>query len=240
MFFRRKKISIVDDRLKHIAFIMDGNGRWAQKRMLPRPVGHTYGAKTFKKVVRYCFEMGIKVVTVYAFSTENWKRPQTEIDAIIKLLKEYILDGINDGNVKINFIGDKESLPKELVDLMLDAEEKTKEKTKILNIAFNYGGRAEIINACNKLIKDGKAEITEQDISDNVYTVGMPEPDLIVRTAGEYRLSNFLLWQCAYSEFYFTDVYWPDFDKKQLDLAIQSFYSRKRRFGGLDKKEVKK
>lgn len=240
MFFRKKKICTVDDRLKHIAFIMDGNGRWASKRMLPRPVGHKQGAATFKKVVTNCFELGIKVVTVYAFSTENWKRPQTEIDAIIKLLKEYIIDGINDGNVKINFIGDKQSLPRELVDLLLDAEEKTKDKTKILNIAFNYGGRNEIVNACNKLIKDGKTDITEQDISDNVYTAGLPEPDLIVRTAGEYRLSNFLLWQSAYSELYFTNVYWPDFDKKQLDLAIQSFYSRKRRFGGLDKNEVKK
>ena len=239
MFFRKKKISVVDERLKHIAFIMDGNGRWAEKRMLPRSVGHVNGAATFKKVVRYCFEMGIKVVTVYAFSTENWKRPQAEIDAIIKLLKEYIIDGINDGNVKINFIGDKESLPSELVALLLDAEEKTKKKTKILNIAFNYGGRNEIVNACNKLIQDGKTEITEQDISSNVYTAGLPEPDLIVRTAGEYRLSNFLLWQGAYSELYFTNVYWPDFDKKQLELAIDSFYSRKRRFGGLDKKEVK-
>lgn len=239
MFFRKEKISIVDDRLKHIAFIMDGNGRWAKKRMLPRPVGHVNGAATFKKVVRYCFEMGIKVVTVYAFSTENWKRPKEEIDAIIKLLKEYIIDGINDGNVKINFIGDKSSLPKELVDLLVDAEEKTKEKTKILNIAFNYGGRNEIVNACNKLIKEGKTEITEDDISNSVYTASLPDPDLIVRTAGEYRLSNFLLWQSAYSEFYFTDVYWPDFDKKQLDLAIKSFYNRKRRFGGLDNKEVK-
>lgn len=239
MFFRKEKISIVDDRLKHIAFIMDGNGRWAKKRMLPRAVGHVNGAATFKKVVRYCFEMGIKVVTVYAFSTENWKRPKEEIDAIIKLLKEYIIDGINDGNVKINFIGDKSSLPKELVDLLVDAEEKTKEKTKILNIAFNYGGRNEIVNACNKLIKEGKTEITEDDISNSVYTASLPDPDLIVRTAGEYRLSNFLLWQSAYSEFYFTDVYWPDFDKKQLDLAIKSFYNRKRRFGGLDNKEVK-
>lgn len=239
MFFRKEKISIVDDRLKHIAFIMDGNGRWAKKRMLPRPVGHVNGAATFKKVVRYCFEMGIKVVTVYAFSTENWKRPKEEIDAIIKLLKEYIIDGVNDGNVKINFIGDKSSLPKELVDLLVDAEEKTKEKTKILNIAFNYGGRNEIVNACNKLIKEGKTEITEDDISNSVYTASLPDPDLIVRTAGEYRLSNFLLWQSAYSEFYFTDVYWPDFDKKQLDLAIKSFYNRKRRFGGLDNKEVK-
>lgn len=239
MFFRKEKISIVDDRLKHIAFIMDGNGRWAKKRMLPRPVGHVNGAATFKKVVRYCFEMGIKVVTVYAFSTENWKRPKEEIDAIIKLLKEYIIDGVNDGNVKINFIGDKSSLPKELVDLLVDAEEKTKEKTKILNIAFNYGGRNEIVNACNRLIKEGKTEITEDDISNSVYTASLPDPDLIVRTAGEYRLSNFLLWQSAYSEFYFTDVYWPDFDKKQLDLAIKSFYNRKRRFGGLDNKEVK-
>lgn len=240
MFFRKKKISRVDDRLKHIAFIMDGNGRWAQERLFPRFVGHKYGAEAFKKVIRCCFTMGIKVVTTYVFSTENWSRPQTEINAIVKLLKEYVSEAISDGNIRINFIGDKKSLPKDLVNVMLEAEEVTKGKTKILNLAFNYGGRAEIVNACNKLIKEGKEEITEQDISNSLYTTGYPDPDLIVRTAGEYRLSNFLLWQCAYSEFYFTKVYWPDFDEKQLNLAIQSFYSRKRRFGGLNKKEGKK
>ena len=131
-------------------------------------------------------------------------------------------------------------MPEDLADLLLDTEEKTKEKNKILNIAFNYGGRNEIVNACNKLIQAGKDKITENDISESIYTAGLPEPDLIVRTAGEYRLSNFLLWQGAYSELYFTNIYWPDFDKKQLDLAIESFYSRKRRFGGLNKKEGEK
>ncbi len=240
MFFKNKKITRVDERLKHIAFIMDGNGRWAQKRMLPRHAGHKFGASNFKNIVKYCYDLGIKTVTTYAFSTENWARPKVEVDAIIKLLHQYIEEVINDNHIRIVFIGDKSPLPCELASIMLEAEEKTKDRDFLLNIAFNYGGRAELVNAYNKLIDQGKQNITEDDISNNLYTAGVPDPDLIIRTAGEYRLSNFLLWQCAYSEFYFCKVLWPDFDRKQLDLAIQSFYSRKRRFGGLDKDEEEK
>ncbi len=237
---KKKKDFKVDDRLKHIAFIMDGNGRWAKKRMLPRMVGHKYGAQNFKKVVTYCFEMGIKTVTAYAFSTENWSRPQAEIDSIINLLKEYIEVVKKEEDVRVIFIGDKKALPENLSSLMIEAEEETKHKSLLLYIAFNYGGRAEIVNACNSLIREGKTEITEDDISAFVYTSEAPDPDLIVRTAGEYRISNFLLWQAAYSEFYFADVYWPDFNKKQLIKAIENFYTRKRRFGGLNKDEETK
>ena len=237
---KKKKDFKVDDRLKHIAFIMDGNGRWAKKRMLPRMVGHKYGAQNFKKVVTYCFEMGIKTVTAYAFSTENWSRPQAEIDSIINLLKEYIEVVKKEEDVRVIFIGDKKALPENLSSLMIEAEEETKHKSLLLYIAFNYGGRAEIVNACNSLIREGKTEITEDDISAFVYTSEAPDPDLIVRTAGEYRISNFLLWQAAYSEFYFADVYWPDFNKKQLIKAIKNFYTRKRRFGGLNKDEETK
>lgn len=237
---KKKKDFKVDDRLKHIAFIMDGNGRWAKKRMLPRMVGHKYGAQNFKKVVTYCFEMGIKTVTAYAFSTENWSRPQAEIDSIINLLKEYIEVVKKEEDVRVIFIGDKKALPENLSSLMIEAEEETKHKSLLLYIAFNYGGRAEIVNACNSLIKEGKTEITEDDISAFVYTSEASDPDLIVRTAGEYRISNFLLWQAAYSEFYFADVFWPDFNKKQLIKAIENFYTRKRRFGGLNKDEETK
>ncbi|MBR2944509.1 MAG: di-trans,poly-cis-decaprenylcistransferase [Clostridia bacterium] len=240
MLSKNNKITKVDDRLKHIAFIMDGNGRWAKKRLLPRQVGHKYGAKAFKDIVKYCFELGIKTVTTYAFSTENWSRPQAEIDSIIQLLRDYNTEIIEDGHARIIYIGDKSNLPNDLATVMIEGEEKTKDRDFLLNIAFNYGGRSEIVNAFNKLIKEGKDSITEEDISNSLYTSGVPDPDLIIRTAGEYRLSNFLLWQCAYSELYFTNVLWPDFGRKQLDAAIKDFYNRDRRYGGLNKNEEKK
>ncbi|MBQ8545822.1 MAG: di-trans,poly-cis-decaprenylcistransferase [Clostridia bacterium] len=237
MFSKKQKNVIIDDRLKHIAFIMDGNGRWAKKRLLPRMVGHKYGAQNFKNIVKYCFEMGIESVTTYAFSTENWSRPQAEIDSIINLLKEYIEVVKQEEKVRIIFIGDKSNLPSDLARIMIEAEEITMGREKKLYIAFNYGGRAEIVNACNSLIAEGKTKVTESDISSHMYTAEAPDPDLIIRTAGEYRISNFLLWQCAYSEFYFAEVFWPDFDKKELMKAIENFYTRKRRFGGLNKDE---
>lgn len=229
----------VDDKLQHIAFIMDGNGRWAKKRLLPRSVGHKFGVESMDRILRDCSDLGIKHITVYAFSTENWNRPKDEIDAIISLLLKYIEKAKKDrDDVRYIFIGDKSSLPAEIVEKMTFLEEMTKERQLILNIAFNYGGRAEIVNACNRLIAEGKKEISEEDISKNLYTSLSPDPDLIVRTAGEYRLSNFLLWQCAYSELYTTKVCWPDFNKKELLLAIEDFYSRKRKFGGLNEDEV--
>ena len=238
MFFKKKTEIVVDDKLKHIAFIMDGNGRWAKRRALPRSAGHKFGVSALEKVARACFEIGIKYVTVYAFSTENWNRPKSEIDAIIDLLRTYIKRAKEDDNsLRYIFLGDKSILDENLRNMMNELEALTKDNKNIFNIAFNYGGRSEIVNACNKLIKAGKDSITEADISENLYTSHMPDPDLIVRTAGEYRVSNFLLWQCAYSEFYITKTLWPDFDKNELKKAIDSFYKRTRRFGGLNKGE---
>ena len=226
----------VDDRLQHIAFIMDGNGRWATKRGMPREFGHTHGAATFKKIGRYCEKIGLKYMTVYAFSTENWKRPQKEVDAIMKLFDEYIEECFRemmDDNVHFRFIGNLSVFPEELREKMDHIDRETSHKPFILNIAVNYGGREEIVHACNELIKAGKTEITEADISQNLYTLECPEPDLIVRTGGDLRSSNFLLWQSAYAEYYFTNVLWPDFSAKDVDDAVNAFYGRKRRFGGV-------
>lgn len=233
MLFKNKKEFKVDSQLSHIAFIMDGNGRWAKKRGLPRKVGHKYGAEAFEKTVRNCHEIGIKTVTVYAFSTENWSRPQEEIDAIIDLMRKYVEEAYKYDDIRVIFIGDKSPLPEDLKKRMIDLENSTKDCINTLNIAFNYGGRAEIVNACNELIKEGKNSITENDINNHLYTKASPDPDLIVRTANEFRLSNFLLWQCAYSELYVTKALWPDFDMKELLKAVESFYKRNRKFGGL-------
>ena len=234
MFFKKKSnITIVDERLSHIAFIMDGNGRWAKRRSLPRMAGHRQGAVAFENIVRECNKLGIKTVTVYAFSTENWKRPKEEVDAIISLLNRYIDRVDLNDDIRFIFLGDKSVLNEELRAKMEKLEDDTKHRSNVLNIAFNYGGRAEIVNAFNELAKEGIDNITENDISAHLYTRESKDPDLIVRTANECRISNFLLWQCAYSEFYFTDTLWPDFDKKELYKAIESFYSRKRNFGGI-------
>ncbi len=237
MIINKMKNYKVDDSLKHIAFIMDGNGRWAKARSLPRNVGHKYGAKAFENVVQNCHEFGIKIVTVYAFSTENWSRPKNEIEAIMELLDSYIDRAYEQKDIRYVFVGDKSVLSDDLRNKMIKLEKFTEGCENILNIAFNYGGRSEIVNACNTLISNGALSINEDDISSNLYTNHCPDPDLIVRTANEQRISNFLLWQCAYSEFYFTKVLWPDFDKKELYKAIQSYYKRKRRFGGLIKGE---
>ena len=237
MFSKKYNNFKVDERLRHIAFIMDGNGRWAKAHAMPRNVGHKQGAKAFERTVDNCHSFGIKYVTVYAFSTENWSRPKKEVDAILDLLNSYIEEGKKQKGIRFVFIGDKSVLNDELRAKMVDLENSTVNNENVLNIAFNYGGRAEIVRACNTLIHGGAKEITEKDIGENLYTCHCPEPDLIVRTANEYRISNFLLWQCAYSELYFTDTLWPDFDKKELYKAIQSFYKRKRRFGGLIKGE---
>ena len=226
----------VDDRLQHIAFIMDGNGRWATKRGMPREFGHTHGAATFKKIGRYCEKIGLKYMTVYAFSTENWKRPQKEVDAIMKLFDEYIEECFRemmDDNVHFRFIGNLSVFPEDLREKMDRIDRQTAHKPFILNIAVNYGGREEIVHACNELIKSGKTDITEEDISRNLYTLECPEPDLIVRTGGDLRSSNFLLWQSAYAEYYFTNILWPDFSAKDVDDAVNAFYGRKRRFGGV-------
>ena len=223
-------------RIKHIAFIMDGNGRWAQKRGLPRESGHEAGAETFKKIVDYCSVIGIPNVTVYAFSTENWKRPQKEVEAIFRLLTNYIdkyLTELVEKNVRVTFIGERAGLKESVLKKMQTLEKCSENNEKRLYIALNYGGRAEICHAVNELIKEGKTEISEADISSRIYAHESPDPDLIVRTGGEYRLSNFLLWQSAYSELYITDTLWPDMTSKDVDLAIEEFNRRNRRYGGI-------
>ena len=221
---------------KHIAFIMDGNGRWAKAKGLPREAGHKAGADALKRVLKRCGELDIDAVTVYAFSTENWKRPKYEVDMLMDLLytalgsyaKEMMKNGL-----RFKAIGDKSAFSEKLRKRIDEIEDLTKKNLKFLNVALNYGGRAEIVHAANELIKSGKENITEDDISGALYTADCPEPDLIVRTSGELRLSNFLIWQAAYSEFYFTDTLWPDMNADEVDKAIESYVSRQRRFGGL-------
>ncbi len=227
---------------KHIGIIMDGNGRWAKKRMLPRNMGHKKGAEVFQDITRYCNELGLESVTFYAFSTENWKRPAEEVNGIMSLLKEYLIKAFDyeKENNKVVFLGDKSAFSGELLELMLDIEEKTKDRTGMtLNIALNYGARNEIVYATKniaQMVKNGEIDIDdidEQLVSDNLYTKGQPDPDFILRPSGEKRISNFLLWQIAYSEFVYMDVLWPDFTRKDLDDAIIEFNRRNRRFGGV-------
>ncbi len=238
MWRRKKALPEIKGKLSHIAFIMDGNGRWASRRGLPREAGHVAGAKSFRRLVEYCADRGLAAITFYAFSTENWKRPKPEVDAILKLLDTYIEDALANlakHQVRIRFLGDKSVLTPALQEKMCHLEEISQQNPLLLQIAFNYGGRAEIVHAVNHALKMGAQDrpITEGDIEANLYTVGAPDPDLIVRTAGELRLSNFLMWQSAYSEFYFADCLWPDFSPKELEKAIDAYLTRHRRYGGL-------
>ena len=220
--------------ISHIAFIMDGNGRWAKKRGFPREFGHKHGVDAFKRMVEACDELGVHCVTVYAFSTENWKRPKREVDAIMNLLDEYLgRDCPNDLSIRI--IGDVSVLDQKLQDKIHKIQDATAGRKNILNIAINYGSRAEIVHACNQLMAEGKTSVTEEDIISKLYTSDCPDPDLIIRTGGDIRISNFLLWQAAYSELYFTDTLWPDMTKDDLLIAVENFNKRKRRYGGLDK-----
>ena len=220
--------------IKHIAFIMDGNGRWAKKRLMPREYGHKFGAEKFKEIVRYCKKLDIKAVTVYAFSTENWKRPKREVDMLIALLADHIKQAERDDEGShIVFLGDKSVFGEETKREMEELERSTEHNEYTLCVAMNYGGRAEIVDAVNKLIKEGKTEITEEDITKNIYSGVVPPPDMIVRTGGELRLSNFLLWQSSYAELFFTDTLWPDFTTEELDRMIEEFGTRKRRYGGV-------
>lgn len=219
----------------HIGIIMDGNGRWAKKRAMPRTVGHKAGAEVFRAISKECSRLGIKYVTFYAFSTENWKRPKEEVDALMNLFKDYLLEAKSDitqsGDIRLKFIGERVGISNDLLALMDEAEEETESHTgTTVYLAINYGGRQEIVSAVNKLIASGKTKITEDDISSNIYTV--PECDLIIRPSGEERLSNFLLWQAAYSEFWYSDVLWPDFKADDLHAALREFEKRNRRFGG--------
>lgn len=225
----------VDENLKHIAFIMDGNGRWAKARGMARPEGHKEGVKVFERVANTCFDFGLEAVTFYAFSTENWKRPPLEIKTIMGLLEMY-LDKCGktliQKEVRFRVIGDTEKLDKSLRKKIEKLEDESKHFKKTLNVAINYGGRDEIVYACQKLVDEGK-EINKENLSLALYTGDCVEPDMIVRTAGEMRLSNFLLWQSSYSELYFTDTLWPDFSDEDLIVAINDFYRRRRKYGGL-------
>lgn len=226
---------------EHIAIIMDGNRRWAKKNNLNTAQGHKEGAENLKRISKFANKIGIKYLTVYAFSTENWKRSEEEVGAIMKLLKFYILDFFKsyDENIKVNVIGKIGDLPKDLQKEIRSVEKKTKNNTGlVLNIAFNYGGRDEIVTAVKTItqkVLDGKLkidDITENEISNSLYTAGQPDPDLLIRTSGEERISNFLPWQISYSEFVFTDKYWPEYSNSDLLESIQIYQKRTRRFGG--------
>ena len=228
---------------RHVGIIMDGNGRWAKKRGLPRKAGHVVGAKVCRTVVKHCQKLGIKVVTVYAFSTENWKRPQDEINALMNLLRDYLRDSMEEfrqDDVRTCFIGDRSPLPPDILALIEEMESSTAHKTGMtFNIALNYGGRDEIVHGVREIarqVKDGALspdDIDEDTVSAHLYTAGQPDPDMILRPSGEYRLSNFLIWQSAYAEYVFMDVLWPDFRPKDMDAALREYARRNRRFGGV-------
>ena len=227
----------------HIAIIMDGNGRWAKSRFMPRTYGHKVGVETIRKVVKECSRLGVKYLTLYAFSTENWKRPKDEVSALMGLLVKYLrneLEELHKNNVKILTIGDISKLPEACIEELALAKEKTKDNTGlVMSLALNYGGRNDLVNAVKNIsqdLVDGK--ISLDDIGDNLRSSHLstnesPDPDLVIRTSGEQRLSNFLLWELAYTEFYFTDIHWPDFDEKELQKAIFAYQSRDRRFGAI-------
>ncbi|MBO4669144.1 MAG: isoprenyl transferase [Lachnospiraceae bacterium] len=228
---------------KHVCIIMDGNGRWAKKRLLPRKAGHVQGARVVEQICEDAYDLGIEYLTVYAFSTENWQRPQDEVDALMNLLRKYMKDSLArsaKNNMRVRVLGDISVLDEDLQQSICELEEASASNTGLkFQVAINYGGRDEIVRATRKiseLVKEGKLnseDITEKTFSEYLDTAGMPDPELMIRTSGELRTSNFLPWQIAYSEFYFTNVLWPDFDKKELERAIDFYNGRERRFGGI-------
>ncbi len=231
----------MSDSLQHIAIIMDGNGRWAKKRGLPRSMGHKKGAETVKKITRAAGDLGVKYLTLYAFSTENWNRSKEEVDGLMKLLREHLdsdLKEFKENNVRIRFIGERDMLAEDIAAKMEKLEKDTENHTKMtLCIALSYGSRQEIVHGVKKMAemyKNGDISLEDIDIksfSDILYTKDMPDPDLVIRTSGEKRVSNYLLWQIAYSEFYFTGTLWPDFTPKMLEKIIEEFNTRERRYG---------
>lgn len=239
----KKEIVLEGNMPKHIAIIMDGNGRWAKERNLPRTMGHRAGVETIRRIVKECNKLGIKYLTLYAFSTENWKRPKDEVNALMKLLLEYLkkeIEELHSNNVVVNHIGDLSKLPSACQDELIRAYDKTKNNSGVvLNLALNYGGRNEIIHAIKSILvqcKEGKMDIndiSEESFNNYLYTAGMPDPDLIIRPSGEKRISNFLLWQSAYSEFWYSSINWPDFTVEDLHQAIKDYQDRDRRFGGV-------
>ena len=240
---KRQQINTTRTLPQHIGIIMDGNGRWAKKRGLPRSAGHKVGAETFRKITKYCSKIGVRYLTVYAFSTENWKRPMEEVSFLMNLFEQYLNEALRDfqdENIRIKFLGDKSGFSPNLQKLINEVEQTSSSKTGMtLNIAMNYGGRDELVKAVKEISADVKSGVLDVEkinadvISERLYTAGQPEPDLIIRPSGEFRLSNFLLWQGAYSELVFMNVLWPDFSEKDLDLAIDEYSNRNRRFGGV-------
>ena len=244
LFQKKETVSVDFSRLpRHVAIIMDGNGRWAKRRGLPRTAGHAAGAENFRTIATYCKEIGLEYLTVYAFSTENWKRPAEEVSAIMGLLKKYLLEAIERmerDRVKMCFFGDLSPLPQELRLLCEQTREISRHYDGVqVNICLNYGGRDEIVRAARAFALDcaqGRADpnhLTEAAFSDYLFSKGVPDPDLVIRPSGEQRISNFLLWQSAYAEFYYTDVLWPDFSKEELCRALATYQARSRRFGGV-------
>jgi undecaprenyl diphosphate synthase len=230
--------------LDSVAIIMDGNGRWAKKRGLPRSAGHVQGAKAISNVLHAFRELGVHHVTLYAFSTENWKRPKEEVDTLMDLLYKYVDEVAikkmqSDEEFSVKFLGDKSRLSERLRNKLIEAEEMGRGRPYVCNVAFNYGGRDEIVHAANSAVADGHTELTEEILSRYMYTSASPDPDMIIRTGGDFRVSNFLLWQCAYSEFIILDTLWPDFGRREILRSVREFYSRKRRFGGLDPDDMK-
>lgn len=227
----------------HVAIILDGNGRWAKRRGMPRTTGHAVGSENFRKIATYCNDIGIKYLTVYAFSTENWKRPIDEVGVIMSLLEKYILEAIDEvekKKLRLRFWGSREGLPARIIELMEHAEKKSAAMPGMqVNVCLNYGSRRELSDAAKEIamsVARGEidpASIDEETISSHLNSCGVPEPDILIRPGGEMRLSNFLLWQSAYTELYFTDTLWPDFDERELDRAIVAYQARNRRFGGI-------
>lgn len=230
--------------LKHVAIIMDGNGRWAQLRGRPRNYGHVKGVRIAKKIIKHASEVGIPYLTLYAFSTENWYRPEDEVSVLMQLLEKYLrkeTKNLHKDNIRFDTIGDLSRIPKHICDLISEAKQKTQNNTGLqVNFAISYGSRQEILNTVKKIALDitqnkmNASDITEETISKNLMTASCPDPDLIIRTSGESRLSNFLMWQASYSELYFTDVLWPDFNEAEFDAALANFNNRNRRFGKID------
>jgi undecaprenyl diphosphate synthase len=248
MFKRKKKTDLSLENLtipQHVAIILDGNGRWAKKRGLPRNLGHAQGFATVEKTVFHAADLGIKYLTVYGFSTENWKRPEEEVTGLMNLFRKYmkrLLKTALENDARVLMIGERSRFPQDIIDGINELEEKTKQNAKItFTIAINYGGRDEITRAVNKIVQEAKdgvltQPVTEQTIAEHLDTKLIPDPDLLIRTSGEQRLSNYLIWQSAYAELYFTDVLWPDFSKEDLIEAVRYYNTRDRRFGGLSKK----
>ena len=229
--------------LRHVAIIMDGNGRWATKRGLPRVNGHHEGAKALMRAVKVFRSLGVEHLSVYAFSTENWKRPKEEVDGLMRLIERMVRDQLlptlyKQGDFAVRFLGDKSHLPPSLKKVCQEAEALNPEAQFFLNVALNYGGRDEILHAVNSAIADGHTTLDEQTLSRYLYTAHSPAPDLMIRTGGEYRISNFMLWQLSYTEFIFTETLWPDFDEKEIRRCVEEFAKRRRRYGGLNSEQT--